>query len=152
MDYSEVLQFSAPVWEIALPAIWALADVITGLIKAQITNSKNSSKMRTGLYRKAGEIMLVGLAWLFCIAVRFPYDLASYIAAYIVVMETLSILENLKASGVPVPDFITNKTEHMAEDLNEGKKENKIPTQGLLPEAKESGQADKKKKEEEKKE
>jgi toxin secretion/phage lysis holin len=150
MDYAEVLQFSAPVWEIALPAIWALADVITGLIKAQVTNSKNSSKMRTGLYRKAGEIMLVGLAWLFCIAVRFPYDLASYIAAYIVVMETLSIFENLKASGVPIPDFITTKTEHIAEDLNEGKKTQTQTAQGLLPEAKEAGRADKRKEEKKK--
>ena len=133
MTYTDVLQFSAPVWEILLPAIWALADIITGIIKAQITNTKNSAKMRTGLYRKAGEIMLVGLAWLFCIAVRFPYDLASYIAAYIVVMETLSIFENLKASGVPIPDFITNKTEHFAQDLNEGKTEGVIEETHTAP-------------------
>lgn len=125
MNYSEVLHFSAPIWEILLPAIWAAADVLTGLIKAQVTNSKNSSKMRVGLYRKAGEIMLVGLAWLFCIAVRFPYDLAAWFAGFIVLMETLSIFENLKAAGVPIPDFITNKTEQIADELGAGPKKDK---------------------------
>ena len=118
MDLTQ-LTFNAPYWEIVLPAVWALADIITGFIKAQITNTKNSSKMRNGLYRKAGELLVVFLAWLFCAAIAFPYDLAGWVAAYIVFMETLSILENLKASGVPIPDSITNKVDHIVKDMED---------------------------------
>lgn len=113
------LTFNAPYWEIVLPAVWALADIITGFIKAQITNTKNSSKMRNGLYRKCGELLVVFLAWLFCAAIAFPYDIAKWVAAYIVFMETLSILENLKASGVPIPDSITNKLDHAMKDMED---------------------------------
>lgn len=118
MDVLTALNFNAPYWEIILPAVWALADIITGFIKAQVTDSKNSSVMRKGLYRKSGELLVVFLAWLFCAAVAFPYDLAGWVAAYIVFMETLSILENLKASGVPIPDSITNKVEHAMKEVD----------------------------------
>lgn len=119
MDVITNMTFNAPYWEIVLPAVWALADIVTGFIKAQITNTKNSSVMRNGLYRKAGELLVVFLAWLFCAAISFPYDLAGWVAGYIVAMETLSILENLKASGVPIPDSITNKMDHIVKDMED---------------------------------
>ena len=130
MTTNDVITFSAPYWEVLLPAIFALADVITGLLQAQINGTKNSSVMRKGLYRKAGEILIVGLAWVFCLATAFPVDLAGYIAAYIVLMEALSVSENLKLAGVPVPDWVTKKAreqaekyDHMAEDKAEDKAE-----------------------------
>ena len=134
MTTTDMITFSAPYWEVLLPAIFALADVITGLLQAQINGTKNSSVMRKGLYRKAGEILIVGLAWVFCLATAFPVDLAGYIAAYIVLMEALSVSENLKLAGVPVPDWVTKKAreqaekyDHMAdtEDKAEGKAEDK---------------------------
>ena len=115
MTTNDVITFSSPYWEVLLPAIFALADVITGLLQAQINGTKNSSVMRKGLYRKAGEILIVGLAWVFCLATAFPVDLAGYIAAYIVLMEALSVSENLKLAGVPVPDWVTKKAREQAE-------------------------------------
>ena len=115
MTTTDMITFSAPYWEVLLPAIFALADVITGLLQAQINGTKNSSVMRKGLYRKAGEILIVGLAWVFCLATAFPVDLAGYIAAYIVLMEALSVSENLKLAGVPVPDWVTRKAKEEAE-------------------------------------
>ena len=130
MTTTDMITFSAPYWEVLLPAIFALADVITGLLQAQINGTKNSSVMRKGLYRKAGEILIVGLAWVFCLATAFPIDLAGYIAAYIVLMEVLSISENLKLAGVPVPDWVTKKAREQAEwydhmDKAEAKAEDK---------------------------
>lgn len=113
-------EFSTSYWEILLPSIWAAADIVSGFICAQINGTKNSSVMRKGLYRKVGEIMTVGLCWIFCLAVRCPYDLAACVAGYIVLMESLSIAENLKHSGVPIPDFITKKAKEAADAVNEG--------------------------------
>ena len=130
MTTTDMITFSAPYWEVLLPAIFALADVITGLLQAQINGTKNSSVMRKGLYRKAAEILIVGLAWVFCLATAFPVDLAGYIAAYIVLMEALSVSENLKLAGVPIPDWVTKKAREQAEkydhmDKAESKAEDK---------------------------
>lgn len=113
-------EFSTSYWEILLPSIWAAADIVSGFICAQINGTKNSSVMRKGLYCKVGEIMTVGLCWIFCLAVRCPYDLAACVAGYIVLMESLSIAENLKHSGVPIPDFITKKAKEAADAVNKG--------------------------------
>lgn len=119
-EFNDHLNFSASYWELVLPSIFALADVISGFIQAQINGTKNSSVMRKGLYRKVGEIMLVGLCWIFCMAVQFPYDLAAVVAIYIVLMESLSIAENLKAAGIPIPEYITKKTQEAANAINKG--------------------------------
>lgn len=106
MDAIEALQqihFTAPYWEFALPCISAGADIITGWIQASINGTWDSTKMRKGLYRKLGEIMVVVLAWVVGVAVALPFDVASAAAVYIVVMESISILENLDQAGVNIP-------------------------------------------------
>lgn len=106
MDAIEALQqihFTAPYWEFALPCIAAGSDIITGWIQASINGTWDSTKMRKGLYRKLGEIMVVVLAWVVGVAVALPFDVASAAAVYIVVMESISILENLDQAGVNIP-------------------------------------------------
>lgn len=106
MNAIEALQqihFTAPYWEFALPCIAAGSDIITGWIQASINGTWDSTKMRKGLYRKLGEIMVVVLAWVVGVAVALPFDVASAAAVYIVVMESISILENLDQAGVNIP-------------------------------------------------
>ena len=106
MDAIETLQqihFTAPYWEFALPCIAAGSDILTGWIQASINGTWDSTKMRKGLYRKLGEIMVVVLAWIVGVAVALPFDIASAAAVYIVVMESISILENLDQAGVNIP-------------------------------------------------
>lgn len=106
MDAIEALQqihFTAPYWEFALPCIAAGSDILTGWIQASINGTWDSTKMRKGLYRKLGEIMVVVLAWIVGVAVALPFDVASAAAVYIVVMESISILENLDQAGVNIP-------------------------------------------------
>ena len=106
MDAIEALQqihFTAPYWEFALPCIAAGSDILTGWIQASINGTWDSTKMRKGLYRKLGEIMVVVLAWVVGVAVALPFDVASAAAVYIVVMESISILENLDQAGVNIP-------------------------------------------------
>ena len=93
MDAIETLQqihFTAPYWEFALPCISAGADIITGWIQASINGTWDSTKMRRGLYRKLGEILVVVVAWVVGIAVALPFDVASAaaIASFCVIPPT----------------------------------------------------------------
>jgi len=120
MDIVYSIHFTNNYWIIALPAIFALSDVITGFIQAQINNCKNSSVMRKGLYRKVGELGVIMLVWVTCIAIQLPIKYPAAVALYVCLMEGLSIMENLQAMGVPIPDFITRKAKDIDEEINHG--------------------------------
>lgn len=120
MDIVYRVHFAHNYWIIALPALFALSDVITGLIQAQINGTKNSSVMRKGLYRKVGELGVILLVWVSCIAVALPVKYPATVALYVCLMEGLSIMENLQSMGVPIPDFITRKAKELSEEINEG--------------------------------
>lgn len=107
-------------WIILMPSIAALFDVVTGYIQAQINGVKNSSVMRKGLYRKFAELMLVLFAMIVCIAFGFPLKVAVVVSIYVVWMEVQSIAENLKAAGVPVPEWVTTKTNEINNQINNG--------------------------------
>jgi len=120
MDIVYKIHFAHNYWIIALPAIFALSDVITGLIQAQINGTKNSSIMRKGLYRKCGELGVILLVWVTCIAIELPVKYPAAVALYVCLMEGLSIMENLQAMGVPIPDFITKKAHDISDEINHG--------------------------------
>ena len=107
-------------WIILMPAISALFDVVTGFIQAQINGIKNSSVMRKGLYRKFAELIVVLFAMVICIAFSFPLKVAAVVSIYVVWMEAQSIAENLKAAGVPVPEWVTTKTNEINNQINSG--------------------------------
>lgn len=114
------LHYSHTYWIILLPAIMAAGDVITGFIQAQINGTKRSSIMRKGLYRKLGELGAILLTLVTCIALELPTSVAQAVSLYVVFMEALSIMENLKAAGIPIPDFITKKSQEISDQINSG--------------------------------
>ena len=90
--------------------LWmAVADIVTGLIKAYITGTLNSTKMRQGALNKIGELIVMttgcGLEAGIKSLSRY-YDSTEQLAAitgtvaaiviftYILIMEMISILEN----------------------------------------------------------
>jgi len=97
------IHFTAPYWELLLPCIGAGADIVTGWLQATINGTWDSTKMRRGLYRKIGEIMVVVLAWVVGVAIVLPVDIAQMAAIYILIMEGISILENLDQAGINIP-------------------------------------------------
>lgn len=113
------IHFTNAVWEFLLPAIAAGADVLTGLLQAGINNCYNSSVMRKGLYRKLGELTCVVLAYVGSIAITLPVDITAFVSIYIVIMEIISVLENLSAAGVPFPVWILRKLKKAADKLAE---------------------------------
>ena len=67
IDLSDI-QFSHLYWLFLLPAIFAAADIITGWLQATINSCWDSTKMRKGLYRKGGEMLVVFRAYIIYIA------------------------------------------------------------------------------------
>ena len=86
----------------------ALSDFITGIIKAYITGTLNSTKMRKGGLNKIGELIVMGTACGLEIGIKALgqyYDVnqlagitgtitAVLVFGYISLMELISILEN----------------------------------------------------------
>lgn len=76
------------------------ADVVTGLASAWLTHTVSSKKMRAGVQHKAGELLgmaaMVGIDYSMpLIEVPLPFSFTKVLAVYLVVMETISIFENI---------------------------------------------------------
>lgn len=126
------IHFTSPIWVFLLPVIAAGADILTGLLQAGVNNNYNSSVMRKGLYRKLGEIGCVVLAYLVNVAISLPVNITAFVSIYIVVMEIISVLENLSAAGVPFPVWILRKLKKAADKLAEDP-DDQLPDQGGEP-------------------
>ena len=100
----------------------AIADFITGMIKAYVTGTLNSSKMRKGGVNKVGELVVMtpGCGLEAGIKALGKYydtstELASFagtaiallVFSYILVMEAISILENYAEINPDAAGWIT---------------------------------------------
>ena len=94
-------------WILILPVSLMAIDFITGLLYAWSTNTFKSKKMRSGLTKKVGEIAILVIGELFSYGMRIQPIIMDGISAYIIFMEFMSIMENLKKMGVPIPGFIS---------------------------------------------
>lgn len=115
------LNFSNIIWQIVTPLIFSLADIITGYIQAFINKDVDSQKMRTGLLHKILVILVIVLSFIIQFAFNISY-IASVVSIYVVLMEIVSILENLKKAGVDIGrlgNILKDKTEdNLAETVN----------------------------------
>lgn len=101
-----ILLTDAQSWGIALACVMMVADMVVGFIVAAINEELSSNKMRKGLLHKALMLVLIFV----CLAIEIgishtvalPYDVPTceVVCGYIVVMELMSVLENI-ASGYP---------------------------------------------------
>ena len=107
-------------WIFLLPLIGAGADIVTGWIQATINGTWDSTKMRKGLYRKGGELLVVIIAFIAeeAVPALASYRLATWISFYIVVMEAVSVLENLNQAGVNFPKVLLKKLGKVKEELD----------------------------------
>ena len=95
-------KFRNELWILILPVSLMAIDFITGLLYAWSTNTFKSKKMRSGLTKKVGEIAILVIGELELTELWAQNG----ISAYIIFMEFMSIMENLKKMGVPIPGFI----------------------------------------------
>lgn len=114
----EKLNFSNMIWQIVTPLIFSLFDVITGYIQAIINNNVDSQKMRTGLLHKILIILVIILSFILQFTFNISY-ISSIVCIYVIVMEVVSILENLKKAGLDLGklgDILKEKSENTTQE------------------------------------
>lgn len=119
MESIKNIEFTHRYWILLLPLILMAADIVTGWIQATINGTWDSTKMRIGLFRKSGELLVIIIAYVIYAAISLPVDAPAFIAAYIIIMEVISVCENLDQAGLPVPVWITRRLKKVAKDLSE---------------------------------
>ena len=87
METIQEINFTNRYWIILLPLILMAADIVTGWIQATVNGTWDSTKMRKGLYRKSGELLVIILAYVISVAISLPIDVAAFIAGYVIIME-----------------------------------------------------------------
>ena len=125
------LKFSNDFWIVMLPSILMALDVATGFINAWAKNTIQSSIMRQGLARKFGELTFIAIGQLFFYGLGLPKYCVGFISFYIILMELVSIVENLDKLGVPIPKFIKkvlNNANKKIDEIGEEPKEEKPVT------------------------
>lgn len=100
--------FPSSYWAIALPVVLILLDITTGFLNAWVKKKVNSSVMRKGLAKKAGEIVAIIAAQVIFYSLSLPSAFVYGISLYVASMELVSICENLKKLGVKLPKFFTD--------------------------------------------
>lgn len=118
MDTLQNISYTHRFWVFLLPLVLMAADIVTGWIQASVNGTWDSTKMRKGLFRKSGELMIIVVACVIYEAIALPVDVPVFISAYIVIMEVLSVLENLDQAGVPVPAWLTHRLKKAADALS----------------------------------
>ena len=119
MESLQNISFTHRYWIVLLPTFLMAMDIITGWIQATINGTWDSTKMRTGLFRKSGELLVIVIAYVVYVAIELPVDVPAFIAAYIIIMEIISVCENLDQAGIPMPVWITKRLKKVAKDLSE---------------------------------
>ena len=125
-DVLKQIKFANDFWVVMLPAILMAIDIVTGFVNAWSKNDIKSSVMRQGLARKFGELVVIAIGQLFFYGVGLPKYIVAGISTYIILMELISICENLKKLGVPIPKFISRalaSAEKQIEDIGDEEKE-----------------------------
>lgn len=92
-------------WEIILPCIMMVLDVVTGYIAATCMGTVDSKKMKNGIYSKLAELFAIALAFFleFAITIFGPEMLGINVSipigvsvcAYVFLTELVSIIENI---------------------------------------------------------
>lgn len=98
--------FTNEVWAVMIPIILMGIDILTGIVNAWVRGEIKSSKLREGLAKKFGEISVIIIGEIFVLGFGLSNFLVDGIAIYLIIMELISICENLDKLGVPIPQFI----------------------------------------------
>lgn len=104
-----------------LPFILMVIDFLTGISHAWATGHLKSYKMREGLNKKVGEISILLVGYIFTWTINAPQYLMIGITVYIVIMELISLSENLDKMGVPLPKPLKSALRNAEYKAKEGK-------------------------------
>jgi toxin secretion/phage lysis holin len=122
--------FKSDFYTITLPMFMMVVDIVTGFLNAWKKKQVKSSVMRTGLAKKMGEICVILIGVALVKGTTAPHYILAGLSFYIILMEAVSVAENLDKLGVPIPkwfkkaigtlkDTIQNGTPIKGDDNNE---------------------------------
>ena len=114
------LNFTTIFWQGGATLIFMVADIISGLIQAVINKTLDSQKMREGILRKALLILIVALSFVAQYSFNIP-AVSKVVCIYIILMEIISIFENLKKAGVDLGklgELLKIKSDNEEVDVN----------------------------------
>lgn len=113
----EQITFTSKTWVWALPIIMMAFDIVTGYLNAWAKHEIQSSKMRSGIVKKAGEISAILILEIITFAMKIPFDLVKFFSILITFTEINSIIENLDKMGVPVPTWLKSRINNDIESM-----------------------------------
>jgi toxin secretion/phage lysis holin len=109
---------------IKLLLIAMIGDILTGLTRSVIAGTTSSETARVGMTRKAVMLIVVAISEIVSaisgITAPTPWGdmwtLGALVACYYAVAEAISIVENVKSCGVPVPQFLVKMLEKLRDE------------------------------------
>ena len=116
----EALDFTNIFWQGGATLIFMVADIITGFMQAIINKDVDSQKMREGIMRKGLLILVIILSFVAQYAFNIP-QVSKVVCLYIIFMEIISILENVKKSGIDIGklgELLKIKSDNTEVDVN----------------------------------
>lgn len=119
VKFIETVQFNDSYWVLLLPCTLMALDILTGVTHAWVSGHLKSYRMREGLGRKCGEIVILIIGHILTTALAIPIVLIVGASLYICFMELVSICENLDKLGVPIPKFVKRALGHVKDILQE---------------------------------
>ena len=118
---AQTFHFGRDCYIFLVPIVLMLFDYVTGVMKAWHFNAISSSKLRDGLTHKAGECIIILIAVFLQKTMGTPKEITIFVSIYIIIMEIISVIENLDAIGVKIPSWVKTKLLAIVEDQENGK-------------------------------
>lgn len=116
-DIIQNAQFRNEYWALIIPAVLMALDILTGVTAAWKTGHLKSYKMREGLSHKAGELCILLIGELFTYGLQLSQIFMVFVSFYIILMELISITENIEKLGIWLPKFVKNAFRNAKEKL-----------------------------------
>lgn len=117
---------------IAFVLLFITADFVTGMMKGKVNGDLNSKAMHRGIVRKGAEMLFLCVGF---IADNFlAYALSAYnvsfaegmvfslfVGCYLILNETISIMENMVEMGVNVPEWLAKDLRAYKDKMDKNK-------------------------------
>lgn len=114
-DIENVINVNNSWYILIVPLVMAGCDYLTGFIKAWRDKDIQSGKLREGLSKKFGEMIIIVISLFLQYSIGMPKEISVFLAIYISITEIISILENLAKIGVKIPKWLTKRLADFAE-------------------------------------
>lgn len=113
--------FPGALWLVAVLVVMMLLDYVSGMVRAWMTRTLSSRTGLIGIVKKLCYLILIAVALgvdyvVFSGALHLeepPTVFALVVAAWLIINEALSVLENLAQIGVPVPKWLDTAIRHL---------------------------------------